>query len=218
MNMNNPQEILQISEKDFRKEYENALLIEIDAKFNAIQTTTRKPDLGLPLLTGYELTAIKKKLQALQLILNDIKTKKIEEEKEQIKKQDGEYSQQSAKRHVDVDKDVRICTEPITTTMRILGTREISFDALHLITPTETVLSIPCQSGKNRKFDLATIPARYWHMMEEHKMAPLYFTIESGGMLDKKGNAVPIWSNQKDYGATIGQKQIDPTVLMIMVV
>jgi hypothetical protein len=214
----NPKELLNISEKDFEKEYEKAQIIDIDAELNAIQTATRKDDLGLPLLTGYERTAIKKKLRALQLILTDIKTTKLEEETQQIKKQGAQYSEQAAKRHVFIDKDVRYCYDDIIVTMQFQGTRKIPLDAVQFITATSTEIAIPCQSKRNRKFDLTKIPAQYWRMLEQHKMTPIFFTIERSGMLDKKGNLIPYWSNQKDYDAVVGQRQISPTVLALMVV
>ena len=214
----NPQELLKICEKDFLKKYEKAPIIDIDAELNAIQIATRKDDLGFPLLTGYERTAIKKKLQALQLILNDIKNKKLDEQTQQIKKQEAQYSEQAAKRHVYVDKDVRYSHDDIIITMQFQGTRKIPLDAVQFITATSTEINIPCQSKRKRKFDLTKIPAQYWRMMEEHKMAPIFFTIERSGMLDKNGNEIGLWSNQKDYDAVIGQRQISPTVLALMVV
>lgn len=218
MDLNTPQEFLKISEHDFEKEYEKVQLIDIDAKLNSIQTATRKQDLGFPLLTGTEQTAIRKKLQKLSSILTSIKTRKESEEKQQIEKQGVQYSELTAKRHVNIDKDVRHCFDPIVVTMKSQGTREIPQDAVAFITTTSTEISIPCQSGKIRKFDLTKIPAQYWRMLEQHKMSPIYFTIEAGGMLDIKGNLIGLWSAQQNYADVIGQRQIGPTVLALMVV
>jgi hypothetical protein len=218
LNWANIEEVSKFEEKAVQQEGERSQIIDIDARNNSLRVTLNKPDLGLGLLTGSELTIIRRKLQRFQSILTAIKTKKELEERAQIEKQNREYSEQTAKRHVNVDKDVRFSYDSIEVTRRSQGTREIPLDATRLMTATSTEISIPCQSGKTKKFDLTKIPAQYWRMMEEHKLAPLYFTIENSGMLDRKGNLIPLWSNQHEYSAVVGQRQIGPTVLMLMVV
>jgi hypothetical protein len=49
-------------------------------------------------------------------------------------------------------------------------------------------------------------------------MRPIFLTVEPSGMIDKKGNHLGVWSNQKDYESVMTQKQISATVVALMVV
>jgi len=171
-----------------------------------------------PLATPAECQDIHQALIKKETLLANIIRKKEIEEKQQQDTQDAAFSEKTAKKHVHEDKDIRICFDSVIPRMQALGTEHVPTNSTQWLRPSSTEIEIPCQSGKVRKFDLTKIPVSLWRQLEKNKLAPVFFTIESSGMIDEKGNSVPFWSNQKDYNVVVKQRQISATVMALMVV
>jgi hypothetical protein len=171
-----------------------------------------------PLATPAECQDIRQALIKKENLLASIIRKKELEEKQQQDRQDATFSEKTAKKHIHEDKDVRICYDSVIPRMQALGTEHVPTNSTQWLRPSSTEIEIPCQSGKVRKFDLTKIPVSLWRQLEQNKLAPVFFTVEAGGMIDEKGNSVPVWSNQKDYSVVTKQRQVSATVMALMVV
>ena len=206
-----------ISLKDLEKIVEKEPLLELRERVMMVDKAVRKMEMPA-LSTPIERIQLRENMLSKANLMRQIIAIKEGEQKRIHDKQELEFSEKSAKTHVHDKKDLRYCSEPAIIRMANEGTTIVPHDVVQWLTPTSTELEFLCQSGKKRKLDLTKIPASLWRTLEEKSMRPLFLTVEPSGMIDKKGNHLGVWSNQKDYESVMTQKQISATVVALMVV
>jgi hypothetical protein len=206
-----------ISLKDLEKIVEKEPLLELRERVMMVDKAVRKMEMPA-LSTPIERIQLRENMLSKANLMRQIIAIKEGEQKRIHDKQELEFSEKSAKTHVHDKKDLRYCSEPAIIRMANEGTTIVPHDVVQWLTPTSTELEFLCQSGKKRKLDLTKIPASLWRTLEEKSMRPIFLTVEPSGMIDKKGNHLGVWSNQKDYESVMTQKQISATVVALMVV
>jgi hypothetical protein len=206
-----------ISLKDLEKIVEKEPLLELRERVMMVDKAVRKMEMPA-LSTPTERIKLRENMLSKANLMRQIIAIKEGEQKRIHDKQELEFSEKSAKTHVHDKKDLRYCSEPAIVRMASEGTTIVPHDVVQWLTPTSTELEFLCQSGKKRKLDLTKIPASLWRTLEEKSMRPIFLTVESSGMIDKKGNRLGLWSDQENYESVMSQKQISATVVALMVV
>jgi len=203
--------------RELEKICEKESLIELRERVMSVDKairTMQMPTLSTPI----EKIDLRKNMLSKANLMRQIIAIKEGEQKQKHDKQELEFSEKSAHAHVHDKKDLRYCSEPAIIRMASEGTTRVPHDVVQWLTPTSTTLEFLCQSGKRRKLDLTKIPASLWRTLEEKSMRPIFLTVESSGMVDKKGNRLGLWSDQEHYESVMSQKQISATVVALMVV
>lgn len=206
-----------ISLNDLKKRAEP--LTRLELRDSAFRLSKYRKSFVMPALaTNAECIEIREALIAKENLLASIIQRKEVEEKLKRDDQEMEFSKETARRHVFVAKDIRSCSDSIITRMQNLGTEHVPVHSVEWTTPTTTKISVLCQSGKTRTLDLEKISPAMWRHLEQPKMIPAFIIAEPAGMLDGKGDPVPLWSNQKDFAVVHAQKQVSATVVALMLV
>lgn len=203
--------------KELEKICEKEPLIELRERVMMVDKAVRTMEMP-SLATPTERIELRKNMLSKANLMRQIIAIKEGEQKQKHDKQELEFSEKSAKTHVHDKKDLRYCSEPAIIRMASEGTTSVPHDVVQWLTPQSTELEFLCQSGKKRKLDLTKIPASLWRTLEEKSMRPIFLTVESSGMIDKKGNRLGLWSDQEHYENVMTQKQISATVVALMVV
>jgi hypothetical protein len=206
-----------ISIKDLEHICEKEPLMELRERVMMVDKAVRKMEMPT-LATPTERIKIREDMLSKANLMRQIIAIKEGEQKQNYDKQEREFSEKRAKTHVHDKKDLRYCSEPAIIRMASEGTTSVPHDVVEWLTPTSTTLEFLCQSGKKKKLDLTKIPASLWRTLEEKSMRPVFLTVETSGMIDKKGNHLGLWSDQEHYESVMTQKQISATVVALMVV
>jgi len=206
-----------ISKQDLEKLANKENALQLRERVNMLSKFRKNMEMPA-LATPAECHEIRETLIEKENLLLKIINRKELEEKLKRQEEESQLAEKTAKKHVYESKDIRICYDSVIPRMQALGTEHVPTNSAQWTTPTSTEIDVPCQSGKIRKFNLTKIPQTLWRQLEQNKLTPLFFNIESGGMVDEKRNSVPLWSDQSNYNTVVRQRQVSATVLALMVV
>jgi hypothetical protein len=182
MEWNDIEEILKIPERDWEKEIYKMPVNLIGERIEKLRSVTIKPDLGMPLLVSSEREPKRKKLLAIQHLLESIRDKKLKEEFDQNRKTQEKWRDETLKENL---PDIRYA---VGSSVEHLRHGTLSMDVVEWIKPQSTEFEITTISGHKTKINLQKIitPSTLKILLEK-AFTPVYVTIEAQGGYDRHG-------------------------------
>jgi hypothetical protein len=201
------EELLKISESDFQKMIQKEPLEILRDRELRMESVVRE---------FAKMPHHQAKIRELKLKLTqEIAKRDVELRKEQ-QKIENQQTEKIAKEHIFDFRDVRYSISSMVRSLMALGVEKVPLNTLQWNIPTDTTLEIRTASGNKGKFDFTKIPLSLWKTILEQPFTPIYLTLESMGMHDKKNKPIPIWSDQSDYSKVAQQRPHPSTVIAIM--
>jgi hypothetical protein len=176
MDFENLEEILKMSEKDFEREVEKTQIIDLIARIEKFQAVLKKPDLGIHLLTGMEITPKRKKLGAFVTILTKVKDTKEKERFNQNRQTREKWRDDYLRDNL---RDIRFVAG---SEAEHVMHGDFTVDAVGWQTPQSTEYEILGRSGNKIKINLKKIIApSTLQMLIDHPLVPVFLTVEATG-------------------------------------
>ena len=176
MEWENLEEILKIPEKDWEKEIYKMPVNLISERIEKIRAVTVKPDLGMPLLIAEEREPKRKKLLAIQHILESVRDRRLKEAFQQDRKR------QEAWRDETLPKILCDLRYVVGSDAEHLMHGTFTLDAVQPKKPEDLEFEIKLLSGNTRKINLKQlITPPILKMLMERTMSPVYITLEQTG-------------------------------------
>lgn len=182
VNWENIEELLKVKEADFEKECEKISIVDLNARIEKNQATLNKQDLNRPMLTGSEITPIRKKLSNLQHILVSVRDRKEKQRYETNKKAQEKWRDDTLRENL---HDLRFA---YGMSVDHLMHNTFTMEVLDWQKPQSTEFEIDAVSGHKLKIDLRKIisPSTL-QMLLAKSFSPIYLVVEQAGGYDRHG-------------------------------
>jgi hypothetical protein len=189
MNWNNNEEILKVKEGDFEKEIEKIQIVDLNSRIERNQSNLNKPDLNMPMLTGSEITPIRKKLIILQHILVSVRDRKEKERFTQNQQARETWKNDYLRDNL---REFRFITG---SEAEHVMHGDFTVDTVQWATPQSTEYEITGVSGDTIKINLKRIIApTTLQMMIDHPLVPVFLVVEASGMY-QHNKKLGIWQS-----------------------
>jgi len=210
MNWENIEEILRLSEKDFEREADKSIIVDLNARIEKIQDIMKKKDLGLSTLIGSEITPKRQKLSTLLSILVSVRDRKEKERFNQNRQAQEKWRNDTLK---DVLHDLR-CAYGTSVDHLMHGT--FTLEVLDWFKPESTEFEIDAVSGHKLKIDLRKIisPSTL-QMLLAKSFSPIYLLVEQSGGYDRHGKKLGYFQSG-EWGQSHGNEIRAGTTFAIM--
>jgi len=191
MKWNNIEEILKVSEKAFEKEIDKLSIVELNARIEKNQAVLNKQDLNMPMLTGSEITPIRKKLSDLQHRLVSVRDRKEKERYELDKKEKEKWRDQALKDNL---HDLRYV---YGTAADHLMHGTFTMDVVNWQKPQNLEFEIDAVSGHKLKLDLRKlVTPSILDMLLGKSFSPIYMVVEQSGGYDRHGKKLGYFQSE----------------------
>jgi len=182
VNWENIEEILNVKESEFEKECEKIAIVDLNARIEKNQATLNTQDLNRPMLTGSEITPIRKKLSGLQHILVSVRDRKEKQRYETNKKAQEKWRDDTLRENL---HDLRYA---FGTAADHLMHQTFTMEVLDWQKPPSTEFEIDAVSGHKIKIDLRKlVTPSLLQMLLAKSFSPIYMVVEQGGGYDRHG-------------------------------
>lgn len=209
MNFENLEELLKISEKDFEKEAEKIIIVDLNARIEKFQGILKKNDLGIPSLIGSEVMPQRQKLSSLLHILVSVRDRKEKERYELGKKEKEQWKEQYLREHLG---DFRFITG---TEAEHVMRGDFTINTVPWTAPQSTEFEIMAVSGHKIKIILKKLIApSTLQMLIDHPLSPVYLVLEPTGAY-QRGKPLGPWVSG-DWDQTRGIEILQGTMIALM--
>jgi hypothetical protein len=212
--MNNLKEINfeTIGLKDLEKICEKEPLTELRERAMMVDKAVRNMEMPA-LATPTERVKLREDMLSKANLMHSIITIKEREETQEQQKLGSQYVEKTLAEQL---PNLRYSSEDAIRRMENMGVIGVPLDVPQWQKLTSTTIEAKCQSGKTRKLDLKKLAPQTLRRLTEKPFVPMFFVLESEGMVDAHREPVKLWSNQSEYQTVMSQRQVSRTVLALM--